>query len=172
MMQYSRTIRHDINIVPASCHNALNPYFTIKDNILLPLIRMKDTNGLQHRLQEVADRLNISDAMLNAYPDDMLDEYRTLGLYQLACLARALITRPKLLILDDITTDANIIAQANIIGLLPILSRQMGIAMIVMSRDARIMHPLCDNIIILDGGKIVRICANIAIYREASIAGG
>ncbi len=167
-----RTIRHDINIVPANCHNALNPYFTIKNNILLPLTRMKDTNGLEYRLQEVADRLNISANMLNAYPDDMPDEYRTFGLYQLACLARALITRPKLLILDDITTDLNIIAQANIIGVLPSLSRQMGIAMIVMSRDARIMQPLCDNIIILDGGKIVEyVPTSQFIFKPKSKAG-
>ncbi|MCH9845025.1 MAG: ATP-binding cassette domain-containing protein [Alphaproteobacteria bacterium] len=167
-----RNIRHDINIVPANCHNALNPYFSIKDNILLPLTRMKDSNGLEHRLQEVADRLNISDAMLKSYPDDMPEQYRTFGLYQLACLARALITRPKLLILDDITTDVNLMAQANIIGVLPTLSRQMGIAMIVNSRDARIMQPLCDNIIILDGGKIVEyVPTSQFIFKPKSKAG-
>ncbi|MCH9853071.1 MAG: ATP-binding cassette domain-containing protein [Alphaproteobacteria bacterium] len=167
-----RNIRHDINIVPANCHNALNPYFTIGDNILLPLTRMKDSNGLEHRLQEVADRLNISDAMLKAYPDDMPVAYRTAGLYQLACLARALITRPKLLIIDDITTELNIIAQANIVGLLPTLSRQMGTAMIVMSRDARIMQPLCDNIIILDDGKIVEyVPTSQFIFKPKSKAG-
>ncbi len=167
-----RTIRHDINIVPASCHNALNPYFSIKDNILLPLTRMKDTNGIEHRLQEIADRLNISDEMLKAYPDDMPEEYQTYGLYQLACLARALITRPQILILDDITTDLNIIAQANIISVLPTLSRQMGVAMIVMSRDARIMQPLCDNIIILDGGKIAEyVPTSQFVFKPKSKAG-
>ncbi len=165
-------IRHDINIVPADCKQGLNPYFNIGDNILAPLIHMGDISGLSYRLDEVSERVGISKAMLACYPDDMPEPYQTAGLPQLACLARALITRPKLLIVDDITDGLNLVMQAKIIDLLSTLSQQLRLTMIIISDDARLLQPLCDEILILDNGKMVEyVSTSEFFFKPKSKAG-
>ncbi len=77
------------------------------------------------------------------------------GQQQRICIARALALNPKVLILDEALSNLDIVVQAQIIELLENLKRDKGISLFVISHDIRVVFKLCEDIIVLEKGKVV-----------------
>jgi ABC-type dipeptide/oligopeptide/nickel transport system ATPase component len=74
---------------------------------------------------------------------------------QRAMIAAAIVTRPKLLIADEITTALDVTIQAQILDLLIDLNRESGMAILFISHDLHVVRRLCEDVIVMQKGKIV-----------------
>ena len=77
------------------------------------------------------------------------------GMLQRAMIAAAIVTKPKLLIADEITTALDVTIQARILDLLRELNRETGMAILFISHDLHVVNRLCSRVIVMQRGKIV-----------------
>jgi peptide/nickel transport system ATP-binding protein len=77
------------------------------------------------------------------------------GMRQRAMIAMALACGPQLLIADEPTTALDVTIQAQILDLLRDLRRDLGMALILITHDLGVVAQLCDEVVVMYGGKIV-----------------
>ncbi len=77
------------------------------------------------------------------------------GQRQRIAIARALVLKPRLIILDEPTSALDMSVQAQIVDLLRDLQRRHGLAYIFISHDLRVVRTLADEILVMRGGKMV-----------------
>lgn len=77
------------------------------------------------------------------------------GMLQRAMIAAAIVTNPKLLIADEITTALDVSMQARILELLKQLNQESGMAILFISHDLHVVNRLCSRVIVMQRGKIV-----------------
>ena len=77
------------------------------------------------------------------------------GMLQRAMIAAAIVTKPKLLIADEITTALDVTVQARILDLLKRLNRETGMSILFISHDLHVVNRLCSRVIVMQRGKIV-----------------
>ena len=77
------------------------------------------------------------------------------GMLQRAMIAAAIVTKPKLLIADEITTALDVTMQARIIDQLKNLNQKDRVAILFISHDLHVVNRLCRRVIVMQRGKIV-----------------
>ncbi|MGL5287492.1 MAG: ATP-binding cassette domain-containing protein, partial [Aeromonas sp.] len=77
------------------------------------------------------------------------------GQLQRVCLARALITHPKLLILDEAVSNLDLVLQATIITLLKQLQAKLHTSFLFITHDVRLVKQFCQRVMIMEEGRIV-----------------
>ena len=77
------------------------------------------------------------------------------GMLQRAMIAAAIVTKPKLLIADEITTALDVSMQARILDQLKRLNRKDKVAILFISHDLHVVNRLCTRVIVMQHGKIV-----------------
>lgn len=77
------------------------------------------------------------------------------GMLQRAMIAAAIVTNPKLLIADEITTALDVTMQARIIDQLKRLNRESGMSILFISHDMHVVNRLCRQVIVMQRGRIV-----------------
>lgn len=89
-------------------------------------------------------------AALDRYPSQFSGGQR-----QRLALARALATRPRVLLCDEATSALDHDTQAQILMLLDQLARQRQLALLFISHDLHAVAALCDSLLVLDQGRVV-----------------
>lgn len=88
------------------------------------------------------------------------------GMRQRVMIAIALACKPKLLIADEPTTALDVTVQAQILELMKSLQKEMGMSILLITHDLRIVAKTCDRMIVLYGGKIVEEGPVTSIFRN------
>jgi oligopeptide/dipeptide ABC transporter ATP-binding protein len=106
----------------------------------------------RQRAVELFERVRIPDpaARLDSYPHQLSG-----GMKQRVMLAMALACRPKLLIADEPTTALDVTIQAEILELLRELSRELGMALLLITHDLGVVNELADRVAVMYAGRIV-----------------
>ncbi len=92
------------------------------------------------------------------------------GERQRAVLARALAQRPRLLVLDEPTAHLDLRYQAECVGLLRRLNRDEGLTIVLVSHDLNLAAEVSDRLLLLAGGRAVRVGAPAEVLDEALLA--
>jgi multiple sugar transport system ATP-binding protein len=138
---------------------ALYPHMTARENIASPLhARGLPANEIESRVAAVADLLRISHVLGHA-PKELSN-----GQKQRTALARALVGRPKVLLLDDPLRNVDAKLRYEMRLELPRLLRRAGAATIYVSQDYREAMALGDRVAILLDGRIAQLGAPEDIY--------
>ena len=77
------------------------------------------------------------------------------GMRQRACIAAAMVTNPRLLLLDEPTTALDVTVQARILDLLKRLNRESGISMLFISHNLQVVRKLCTRVAVMRRGVLV-----------------
>lgn len=77
------------------------------------------------------------------------------GMQQRVQIAKALINEPSLILLDEPTGGLDVSVQARILDLIRSISREFGVAMLMVSHDMQVIRLLCKRIIVMKHGRII-----------------
>ena len=154
--------RREIQIVFQDPSDSLNPRFTAWDSIAHPLRRLegfRDGAALEGRVREAAARAGLPEGLLGRYPHQLSG-----GQQARVGIARAVAPRPRLLVLDEPTAALDVSIQAVILQLLDRLRREDGIALLFVSHDLNVVRMMCDELVVLQGGRVVEAGASASVF--------
>lgn len=124
---------------------------TIFDNVALPLVLQGN-----HNKSEIANAVNEMlqlvglESFANKYPASLSG-----GQKQRVGIARALITKPKLLLSDEATSALDPQTTASILDLLLEINQKLGITIVLITHELEVVQKICDKVAVIDGGKII-----------------
>jgi peptide/nickel transport system ATP-binding protein len=133
---------------------ALSPVHTIGGQIDEAILMHQDVSPAAARrlTLEMLHKVGIADAerRYEQYPHELSG-----GLRQRAVIAMALVCRPELLIADEPTTAIDVTLQAQILGLIKTLQREIGCAVLLITHDFGVVAQMADDVAVMRQGEIV-----------------
>jgi oligopeptide transport system ATP-binding protein len=133
---------------------SLNPYLTVERQMseVLEFHKGQTRQAARASVLRALDAVKIPDASkrIDMYPHEFSG-----GMRQRVTIAMALLCEPDLLIADEPTTALDVTVQAQIIALLRDLQRDFGTAIIMITHDLGVVAGLCDEVIVLYGGRVM-----------------
>ncbi|MEB8386617.1 ABC transporter ATP-binding protein [Rhodobacteraceae bacterium KMM 6894] len=133
---------------------SLNPAYTIGDQLIeaLQLHRSVSRDTARKRAIELLEKVGITAAAnrLGQYPHQLSG-----GLRQRVVIAMALMCEPELIIADEPTTALDVTIQAQILRLLVDLTKEMNVAMILITHDLGVVARVADNVGVMYAGELV-----------------
>ena len=132
---------------------SLNPVFTIGSQLkeAIKLHTEKRGEELKKRAIEMLELVGINEPerRLKQYPFELSG-----GMRQRVMIAMALACEPDILIADEPTTALDVTIQAQILEEIQKLQKKMGMAVILVTHDLGVIANLCDDIIVMYGGRV------------------
>jgi len=152
-----------ISMVPQAAMNALNPVFTVKDQIIEAILAHEDVSEkeAEARTVELLKRVGIDPSRAGNYPHEFSG-----GMKQRAMIAMALACNPEIVIADEPTTALDVIVQAQVLKVIKTLQRELGLSMILISHDLSVVAETCDRTIIMYAGNIVENTSTAEMFRH------
>lgn len=142
----------DIEFLFQDSYNALNPRMTVEDLIYEPLQFSTDIDVKDKRefILELLKQVELAPELLTRRRDELSG-----GQLQRVCLARALSTKPQIIIFDESLSGLDPLVQDKILDLLYKIQKEYNLTYIFISHDFRLCYFLADRIILIDKGKII-----------------
>jgi len=132
---------------------SLNPVFTIGNQLTEAIKLHTDKKGkvARERAVELLELVGINEprSRMKQYPYQLSG-----GMRQRVMIAMALACEPDILIADEPTTALDVTIQAQILELIQKLQKELGMAVILVTHDLGVIASMCDNIIVMYGGRI------------------
>jgi microcin C transport system ATP-binding protein len=156
-----RALRKDMQIVFQDPYGSLSPRMTI-EQIIAEGLGVHGTDPGRDRRQMVAEMLvevGLDPVMMHRYPHEFSGGQR-----QRIAIARAMILRPKLVVLDEPTSALDMTVQVQIVHLLRALQRKYGLAYLFISHDLKVVRALSHKVIVMKQGDIVEQGASADIF--------
>ena len=130
----------------------MNPRQRIREILELQLQRLTDFKAEQRtqRMEEVLEQVQLPMATLERYPHEFSG-----GQVQRISITRALISKLKLLLLDEPVFALDVSVQAQILLLLEVTRKELGVTYGLISHDLAVVKQLCSNVLVMYAGTIV-----------------
>ena len=166
-----RQARRDFQMVFQDPYGSLDPRQTIERIVTEPLAAQKDTlaahadntAGERHRRAvAVLDSVGLRANDLGKYPHEFSGGQR-----QRIAIARALITRPRLIVADEPVSALDVSVQAQVLNLMQDLQAEFDVTYMLISHDLAVVHHLCDDVAVLWQGRIVEQGAPEKLFTAA-----
>jgi len=148
-----RTIRGGVvNYVFQEPGAALNPVFRVGQQIMESLRLHQPEHANEAEVIRLLKLVGIPapEVRARSYPHQMSG-----GMQQRIMIAMAIATRPKLLIADEPTTALDVTIQAQILQLLRDLQRQLGMAVLLITHNLKIVQQIADRVLVMYAGQVV-----------------
>jgi peptide/nickel transport system ATP-binding protein len=133
--------------------DSLNPRFTAGRAIADPLYRLGGvTRGdeARARVEEIANMVGLPHNLLDRFPHQLSG-----GQKARVGIARAMVLRPDLVVLDEPTAALDVSVQAIVLNLLADLRAELGMSYLFVSHDLQVVRMLCDRALVMRAGRIV-----------------
>ena len=146
---------------------SLNPVFTIGNQLMEAITLHTDRNKEQAKARAIEMLslvgINEPEKRIKQYPYELSG-----GMRQRVMIAMALACEPDILIADELTTALDVTIQAQILELMQDLQKKLGMAIIIVTHDLGVIASMCDEIIVMYGGRVCeRGTADDIFYRPA-----
>lgn len=148
-----RAARRDFQMVFQDPYGSLDPRMTVERIVSEPLVTLAEKLSQTEQRQQV---MNVLDQVGLRAPDaDKYPHEFSGGQRQRIAIARALITRPKLIVADEPVSALDVSVQAQVLNLMQDLQRELGLSYLFISHDLAVVQHVCDQVIVLYQGEIV-----------------
>ncbi len=147
-----RLARRDFQMVFQDPYGSLDPRQTVAKIVAEPLAAQRQTSASEMRRQasEVLNSVGLRSGDLDKYPHEFSGGQR-----QRIAIARALITRPKLIVTDEPVSALDVSVQAQVLNLMQDLQQQFGVTYLLISHDLAVVNHLCEEVAVIYQGRIV-----------------
>ena len=147
-----RRFRAAVQMVLQDPLSAVNPRHTVGRIVAEPLRHLTDLSAAERRARVGAMLALVG---LDPMAIERLPGQLSGGQVQRVGLARALATRPALVVLDEAVSNLDAPLQVEILDRLAALRRQEGTAFLLVTHDVRLARRFADRVVVLEGGRIV-----------------
>jgi len=156
-----RDLRRDMQIVFQDPFGSLSPRMTV-EQIIAEGLGVHGVQPGQDPRQMVADimtEVGLDPAAMGRYPHEFSGGQR-----QRIAIARAMILRPKLVVLDEPTSALDMTVQVQIVDLLRGLQQKYGLAYLFISHDLRVVRALSHKVLVMRNGDVVEAGEGAAVF--------
>lgn len=157
---------NEISMIFQEPMTSLNPVFTVK----YQLVEAIQLHSKLNKKAAVARAIELLEAVKIPKPKQMLKQYPhqlSGGMSQRVMIAMALACDPKLLIADEPTTALDVIIQAEILRLMNELKDKFSTSILFITHDLGVINSMADDVIVMNGGKIVESAPIKEIFKNA-----
>ena len=144
----TKAYRREVQMVFQDAVGSLNPRMTVRQT-LAEALKVAGGEG-PGRIGELLALTGLSESVLDQYPLEMSG-----GQCQRASFARALATRPRVIVADEPVSALDVSVQARILNLLRELQKKLGIAVVLISHDLAVVKNVCDRVCVMKEGLFV-----------------
>ena len=156
--------RKQIQMIFQDPYSSLNGRLKVKDIIAEP-IKLHDanisSNELNEYINDLLDSVELSKSSAERYPHEFSGGQR-----QRISIARALATKPRLLVCDEPTSALDVSIQAQILNLLKDLQEQLNLTILFISHDLPVVRQMCDDIGVLKNGKLCEVSETEELFKN------
>jgi ABC-type glutathione transport system ATPase component len=146
-----RAARRDFQMVFQDPYGSLDPRQPVRRIVTEPLSAQGVSRDEMHqRATEVLQAVGLRPADLDKYPHEFSGGQR-----QRIAIARALVTRPRLIVADEPVSALDVSVQAQVLNLMQDLQAEFGITYMLISHDLAVVQHLCEDVAVLWQGRIV-----------------
>ncbi|MFN3662023.1 ABC transporter ATP-binding protein, partial [Yoonia sp.] len=156
-----RPLRSDMQIVFQDPYGSLSPRMTVEQIIAegLGVHGVDPGRNRRDMVAEIMTEVGLDPAMMDRYPHEFSGGQR-----QRIAIARAMILRPRLLVLDEPTSALDMTVQVQIVHLLRELQQKHGLAYLFISHDLKVVRALSHKVMVMKQGDVVEAGDADAIF--------
>jgi len=158
-----REFRRGVQMVFQDPYSSLDPRFTVqrimKEAFTLERSAMADDQ--LRRIHDILTAVRLPEDILLRYPHEFSGGER-----QRIAIARALISQPKLVILDEAVSSLDVLVQDEILKLLADLKARFGLTYLFISHNLRVVQKISDKIAVMYQGRIVETGPTLQVFRN------
>ena len=151
-----RQARAGLQMVFQDPYSSLDPRRTVLQTVSEPLALLRGAGRVagaaqrRERAREALDAVGLGADDLDKYPHEFSGGQR-----QRIAIARALITRPRLIVAAEPVSALDVSVQAQVLNLMQDLQERHGLSYLFISHDLAVVDRVCDEVIVLQQGRIV-----------------
>ena len=148
-----RPLRRQMQIVFQDPFGSLSPRLSVRQIVEEGLLVHGiggDFDGSRKRVAEALEEVGLEAEMMNRYPHEFSGGQR-----QRIAIARALVLKPKFIVLDEPTSALDMSVQAQIVELLRDLQKRHDLAYLFISHDLKVVRAMAHEIMVMRRGRVV-----------------
>ena len=146
---FTGELRREVQMVFQDPYASLHPKHRLLRTLSEPLKLLKESD-IERKVSAGFRQVGLDPRLLDRYPHQLSGGQR-----QRVAIVRALLLRPKLLLLDEPTSALDMSVQAEILNLLNELKQAGDLTMVLVSHDADVIDHMCDRSVAMAHGRII-----------------
>ncbi len=157
-----RPLRREMQIVFQDPFGSLSPRLSVF-HIIAEGLRVHNIGGSDHKrrdlVAEIMDEVGLESEMMDRFPHEFSGGQR-----QRIAIARAMVLRPRFVVLDEPTSALDMTVQSQIIDLLRRLQKDHDLAYLFISHDLRVVRALANELVVMKDGVVVEHGATETVF--------
>jgi peptide/nickel transport system ATP-binding protein len=164
--QALRQLRSGFQMVFQDPYGSLDPRQKVLAIVTEPIQTLRQAGDgrseLRDRAAQALSEVGLRTADLDKYPHEFSGGQR-----QRIAIARALITRPALIVADEPVSALDVSVQAQVLNLMMDLQDRYGLSYLLVSHDLAVVNLMCDDVLVLQSGRVVEQGPASQIFQHA-----
>jgi peptide/nickel transport system ATP-binding protein len=148
-----RPVRRNMQVMFQDPYGSFNPRHKVERLVAEPLHLLDEKLSPAEKREQVAEALH--QVGLNPHDMDKYPHEFSGGQRQRLSIARAIITRPKLIVADEPVSALDVSIRAQILDLFADLNSRLGVAYLFITHDLTVARAITDEVMVMDEGRIV-----------------